>query len=227
MLIDDYVAELGRTLAGPPGPKRDMVVEARDSLADTADALEAEGLARMEAERLAVREFGPVAEIAPGYQRELTAASGRRLGILLLITVPMTVVVWSVIWRFYPTDLTSWGHRPGWYSPVSRLLDILQLGTGLYGGLSVFALSRGTRWIRRPQLVTRLLGILVWFMLPVTWGLSLLLTYGGNLPMGVNTFLPAALANVMSAAFWGLQLYGATRCIRVTGAAPRCVTPTA
>ncbi|MBT2232683.1 permease prefix domain 1-containing protein [Nonomuraea sp. NEAU-A123] len=220
MRIDDYVAELGKSLCGPPGPKHDLVVEAHDSLADTADALEAEGLARAEAERLAVREFGAITEIVPSYQRELTAAAGRRLGLLLLISLPITVLMWSVIWRFYPTSsVVTWAARPDWYHTASRGLDILQLATGLYGGLSLFALGRGTRWIRRPQLVTRWLGIIVWLMLPVTAGLGLLLSYGAGLQESAQTFLPAVLANLMTAAFWGLQLYGATRCLRITRAA--------
>ncbi|HUR04242.1 MAG TPA: permease prefix domain 1-containing protein [Nonomuraea sp.] len=219
MRIDDYVAELGRSLCGPPAAKRDLVVEAHDSRTDTADALEAEGLARAEAERLAVREFGAITEIAPSYQRELTAAAGRRLGLLLLISVPMTVLMWSVIWRFYPdgpSPVITWAARPDWYHTASRGLDILQLSTGLYGGVSLFALGRGTRWIRRPQLVTRWLGIIVWLMLPVTGGLSLLLSYGAGLQQSAQTFLPAVFANLVTATFWGLQLYGATRCLRVS-----------
>ncbi|MEV6148712.1 permease prefix domain 1-containing protein [Nonomuraea sp. NPDC052129] len=225
MRIDDYVAELGRSLAGPPGPKRDLVVEARDSLADTADALEAEGLTRAEAERLAVRQFGAIAEIAPGYQRELTGAAGRMLGTLLLISVPITVVMWSAIWRFYPyppAALASWAARPAWYNAASRGLDILQLATGLYGGLSLLALSRGARWHLRPQLVTKWLGIVVWVMLPVNGLLILLLLYGADI-QGINTYLPAILANFLSAIFWGLQLYGATRCLRLTRAV--CASP--
>ncbi|MFD1539704.1 permease prefix domain 1-containing protein [Nonomuraea guangzhouensis] len=217
MRIDDYVAELGKALCGPPGPKHDLVVEARDSLADTADALEAEGLARDEAERLAVREFGAITEIVPSYQRELTAAAGRRLGLLMLISLPITVLMWSVVWRFYPTNsLAVWVARPDWYDTASRWLDILQLSTGLYGGLSLFALGRGTRWIRRPRLVTKWLGIIVWSMLPVTVGLGLVLSYGAGMQETAQTFLPAVLANLVTAAFWGLQLYGATRCLRVS-----------
>ncbi|NUR84209.1 MAG: hypothetical protein HOY71_09005 [Nonomuraea sp.] len=216
MQIDDYVAELGRALSGPPGPKRDLVVEARDSLADAAEALEAEGVARTEAERQAVEEFGDVAEIAPGYQRELTASAGRRLGLLLFVSVPITVLMWSVIWRFYPMSEQTWADRPGWFTPVSRLLDVAQLGTGVYGGLALLALSRGARWIRRPQLVTRSLGIAVWVMLPVTGGLSLLLAHGPGVPPGLNVFVPSMLANLVTSAVWGLQLYGAVRCIGVT-----------
>ncbi|MFI7124588.1 permease prefix domain 1-containing protein [Nonomuraea sp. NPDC050153] len=215
MRIDDYVAELDRALAGPHGPKHDLVVEARDSLTDTADALEAEGLDRAEAERVAVAEFGQVAEIAPGYQSELTAVAGRRLGFLLFISVPITALMWSVIWRVYPGDDSAWRLAPAWYRPVSRLLDILQLCVGLYGGLALFALSRGSRWIHRPRLVTRSLGVLVWGMLPVTVALGVLLTLGSHGASRLDV-LPSALANAVTSACWGLQLYGATRCLRIS-----------
>ncbi|MET7326584.1 permease prefix domain 1-containing protein [Nonomuraea sp. NPDC005650] len=215
MRIDDYVAELDRALAGPHGPKRDLVVEARDSLTDTADALEADGLDRAEAERVAVAEFGQVTEIAPGYQSELTAVAGRRLGFLLFISVPITALMWSVIWRIYPGNSDAWQHAPLWYRPVSRLLDILQLCVGLYGGLALFALSRGARWIHRPRLVTRSLGVLVLAMLPVTVALGMLLTLGSNGASRLDV-LPTVLANAVTSACWGLQLYGATRCLRIS-----------
>ncbi|MFB4282888.1 permease prefix domain 1-containing protein [Nonomuraea sp. MTCD27] len=217
MLIDDYVAELEDALAGPRGPKRDMVVEARDSLTDTADAFEADGLDRAEAERLAVAEFGQVSEIAAGYQSELTASSGRRLGVLMFVSVPITVAMWSVLWRIYPAHDDIWINRPAWYVTVARLLDIIQLATGLYGGLVLFALSRGARWIRRPRVATRSLGVLVWTALPVTAGLGLLLSYGTDAP-NTLAFLPGVLANLVTAAMWGMQIYCATRCVRITRA---------
>jgi hypothetical protein len=223
MPIDDYVAELDRALAGPPGPKRDLVVEARDSLVDTADALEAGGLDRAEAERIAVAEFGPVPEIAPRYQAELASASGRRLGFLLFVSVPVTVLMWSVLWRFYPAGDDAWTNRPAWYLPVSRLLDVLQLAIGIYGGFVLLALGRGARWIHRPRLLTRSLGVIVWVSLPLTIGLGQLLTHGAE---GANTLsaLPAALANLVTVALWGLQVYGATRCMRITRSAHPCAT---
>ncbi|MGW2157245.1 permease prefix domain 1-containing protein [Nonomuraea sp. NPDC001699] len=227
MRIDDYVADLDRVLSGPAGAKRDLVVEARDSLSDTADALEADGLERAEAERLAVAEFGPVTEIAPGYQSELTAVAGRRLGLLLFISVPLTALMWSLVWRIYPADPALWVGRPAWYHLLSRLLDICQLATGLYGGLALLALGRGARWIRRPRLVTRSLGILVWGMLPVAGAMSLVLSYSSSGPGTMTDYLPAFLANLVTTAFWGLQIYGATRCLRVTRAGRTTAEPSA
>ncbi|MFI9591936.1 permease prefix domain 1-containing protein [Nonomuraea sp. NPDC052265] len=227
MRIDDYVADLDRALSGPSGAKRDLVVEARDSLSDTADALEADGLERAEAERLAVAEFGPVTEIAPGYQSELTAVAGRRLGLLLFISVPLTALMWSLVWRVHPADPALWVGRPAWYHLLSRLLDICQLATGLYGGLALLALGRGSRWIRRPRLVTRSLGILVWGMLPVSGAMSLVLSYSPPGPGSMSDYLPAFLANLVTTAFWGLQIYGATRCLRVSRTRRPATAPSA
>ncbi|MEU8103895.1 permease prefix domain 1-containing protein [Nonomuraea muscovyensis] len=212
MRIDDYVGELERALTGPYGPKHDLLVEARDSLADTADALEAGGLDRAEAERLAVAGFGAVEEVAPGYQAELTAAAGRRLGMLLVAGIPVTVLMWSVVWRFYPTDRAA---LTGWPVALSRALDLAQLATSLYGGLVLFALGRGARWVRGPQAVTRSLGVLVWVMLPATGLMTLPLALDGRMG-ALPDFLPAMVAGLATAAFWGVQVFGATRCLRVT-----------
>ncbi|MEV0623815.1 permease prefix domain 1-containing protein [Nonomuraea sp. NPDC050404] len=215
MLIDDYVAKLDGALKGPRRPKRDLVVEARDSLVDTADALEADGLERAEAERRAVAEFGRISEIAPGYQTELTAVAGRRLGVLLFVSVPITVAMWSALWQLYPGTDQAWLNQPWWYSPASKLLDLIQLGVALYGGLALFALSRGARWIRRPRLVTRSLAVAVFAGLPVTFGLSMLMTFGMESPNTLEA-TPALLANLVTSVMWGTQIYCATRCVRIT-----------
>jgi hypothetical protein len=216
MRIDDYVSELHSALRGPHGPKHDLVVEARDSLIDTADALESDGLTRAEAERLAVEEFGRIREIAPGYQAELTATAGRRMALLLFVSVPATVFAWSLVWEFYPADLSTWATLPGWYGTVSRLLDIVQLTVGLYGGLALLALSRGSYWITHPRLVTRSLGVAVWVMLPLTVALGLLLAHDSHAPAAPADFPPMLLANLLTYGFAGMQLYCATRCIRLT-----------
>ncbi|MFG3439542.1 permease prefix domain 1-containing protein [Nonomuraea sp. NPDC047897] len=216
MLIDDYVADLSRALAGPAGPKRDLVVEARDSLTDTADALEAQGLGREAAERVAVEEFGDVAEIAPGYQDELTAAAGRRLGALLFLTLPLSVLIWSAIWHVFPGDHSSWSARPVWYTAATALLDAVQVVAGLYGGLALFALGRGARRFRRTVPITRSLGLTVMVTLPLCGLLSLLVTAVSDLPSGFDRLAPVMLAELVTSAFWGLQFYCAVRCLTLT-----------
>ncbi|MDF2710343.1 MAG: hypothetical protein K0R62_5995 [Nonomuraea muscovyensis] len=216
MLIDDYVADLSRVLAGPSGPKRDLVVEARDSLTDTADALEAQGLDRAAAERVAVEEFGEVAQIAPGYQEELTVVAGRRLAAVLFLTLPLSVLIWSAIWHIFPGDHPAWSARPAWYTTATALLDAIQVVAGLYGALALLALGRGARWMRRPVPITRSLGLVVMVTLPLCGLLSLLVSAVSDLPAGFDRLAPVMLAEVATSAVWGLQFYGAVRCLRLT-----------
>jgi hypothetical protein len=65
-VIDTYVAELADALRGPRGAKADLIAETCDSLVDATAAYEHRGLDREAAEHQAVKEFGGVAEIAPG-----------------------------------------------------------------------------------------------------------------------------------------------------------------
>ncbi|MGV9328773.1 permease prefix domain 1-containing protein [Streptosporangium sandarakinum] len=213
-VIDDYVTRLGRALKGPSGPKRDMVTEARDSLVDTAEALEDSGLDRAEAERVAVEEFGEIGEIAPAYQERLAVSAGRRLAALLFVSVPLTCLMWSMIWKFFPGDLAGHASRPGWFGPVARAVDLIQVAVGVAGGLALFALGRGLRRIRRPRLVVRSLATLVWVMLPTIGVLSLALTYGSYNSAGLTGYGTAA--TLVSDALALMQLYGAVRCMSVT-----------
>lgn len=219
-VIDDYVTGLRRALRGPRGPKLDLVAEARDSLLDAAEALEHGGLDRAEAERAAVEEFGSIGEIAPDYQEALSISAGRRLAALLFVSVPLTTLLWSLIWRVFPTVPAAHAAWPGWFVPVARGLDILQMLVGVIGGVALLVLGRGLRRIRRPRLVTRSLAMLVWVTLPVTLVLSAALIYGSKGPAGFSGYPPGIGAVLVSCAFWLLQLYGAARCLGVTRRRP-------
>jgi hypothetical protein len=219
-VIDDYVTGLSRTLRGPRGPKLDIVTEARDSLLDSAEALEGDGLDRASAERVAVEEFGPISEIAPGYQEGLSISAGRRLACLLFLSVPLSTLMWNLIWQTLPADPVAYAAWPDWFVPVARSLDILQLLVGALGGVTLVALGRGLRRIRRPRLVTRSLAVLVWVMLPITLLLGAALMYGSNNPAGLSTYPLAIGAVLMTCTSWLLQLYGATRCLRLTRREP-------
>jgi len=157
--------------------------------------------------------------VAPGYQEELTASAGRRLGLLLFVSIPVTVVIWGMIWYFHPGGDAQWQQRPDWYMPASRLLDVLQLATGLYGGLALLALSRGARWLPKPRLVTRSLGLAVFLLLPLTTALGLLLSQASVLPSELRTFPPVVLANLVTYACGGMQIYCAIRCLRLSSRA--------
>ncbi|WP_248959108.1 permease prefix domain 1-containing protein [Sphaerisporangium perillae] len=225
-VIDDYVATLDRTLRGPARVRRDMVTEARDSLADTADAYLAEGVDRAEAERMAVAEFGPVRVIAPGYQEELAAHQGRRTAAVLFITVPLLTVMWSGIWKIFPEPPpAAMAAKPAWFTPLSHFLDWFQLCMGVVGALALLTLGRPPRRMRHPGLVTRALGILVWIQVPAVLLMSAALSAGNAAALrGFSDYPPGAVASTLSYLVAGWLLYSATRCLIASRPLPMAPT---
>jgi hypothetical protein len=213
-VIDDYVTTLHRTLRGPGRARRDLVTEARDSLIDSAEAYLAAGMDRVEAERMAVAEFGAVREIAPGYQGELAAHQGRRTATVLFITVPLLTLMWSGIWKIFPGDPSAAAAKPAWFTPVARFLDGFQFGAGILGALALICLAGRLRRIKRPESVTKALGVLVWIQVPTIIGLSAMLT-AGNEPglKGFSTYPPGMALSVFSYLMAGWLLCSATRCL--------------
>ncbi|MFC4530584.1 permease prefix domain 1-containing protein [Sphaerisporangium dianthi] len=214
-VIDDYVTTLDRTLRGPARVRRDLVTEARDSLADATEAHLAEGVGRDEAERMAVAEFGPVGEIAPGYQEELAAQQGRRTAAVLFLTVPLMTLIWSGIWIVYPEPAaTLIAGKPAWFTPLARFLDFFQFGMGVLGAFALFAFGRGRGRLKRPGVLTRALGILVWIQVPVVFFIGLALAAGaGRSFSGFTDYTPGTVASVLSYLMCGTLLWSAARCL--------------
>jgi hypothetical protein len=213
--IDEYVTGLRRTLRGPGRAKRDLLVEAHDSLLDAAEAYAADGLERVEAERLAVEEFGSLSVIAPAFQEELAVAQGRRTAFLVFLSVPLTALMWGFLWRVFPHDPSA-APQPQWFRAVSVTMDCAQIVTGLLGGLALMALGRGVRRVRRPELVIRSLGLLVWLQMPLTLAMCMALTYGAPGSVGGLTHFPPGVAlGVITALSFSWQLFSAPRCLTV------------
>ncbi|MFC4585898.1 permease prefix domain 1-containing protein [Sphaerisporangium corydalis] len=224
-VIDDYVTELGRALRGPGRARHDLVTEARDSLADCADAYLADGVTRHEAERMAVAEFGTVGEIAPGYQEELAAHQGRRTAISVFLTVPLLTIIWWGVWRIFPdAPPEAKALRPAWFGPMAQFLDYFQFAMGVFGALALVGLSRGLRKLDRPKLLTRSLGIMVFIQVATIIGVSCALTAGGAAGLkGFDDYPPGMAACALSYLVVGWLLYSATRCLVASRGAPVAV----
>ncbi|MEU7693397.1 hypothetical protein FLW53_16945 [Microbispora sp. SCL1-1] len=216
--IDEYVASMRHTLRGPGRAKRDLLAEARDSLLDAAEAYEAEGLPRDEAERLAVTDFGAVAEIAPGFQGELAVSQGRRTAVLLFLSVPLTAFLWAVIWRIFPESPHIEQIKPVWFGPLARTVDAFQLGVGVVGGLALLALGRGSRHVPGPERLTRWLGVFVWIQTPLIGVMGITLAVASQGPVGFTDYLPGLGVAMVSYACAIAQLYNAAHCLRCTRA---------
>ncbi|GAA1300576.1 hypothetical protein Psi02_27360 [Planotetraspora silvatica] len=210
--IDDYVAGLRRLLHGPVRARRDLLAEARDGLVDAAEAYEAEGHVRAEAERLAIADFGPVTDIAPGFQEELAVGQGRRTAALLFVSVPVTALMWSLVWEFFPHSPAA-PVPPQWFWTVSRLLDYTQFATGVLGGVALLALGRGLRVLRRPRILTRALGLLVLAQIPVRVVMSMALVRGADGPPGFGDYAPGVAVSLLTYALGTWQFVSAVLCV--------------
>ncbi|MEO3807526.1 permease prefix domain 1-containing protein [Sphaerisporangium sp. B11E5] len=216
--IDDYVTTLARTLRGPGRLRRDMVAEARDGLEDAAAAYRDEGADPAAAERMAVAEFGPVAEIAPGYQDELAACEGRRTAAALFLVVPVVTVSWSLVWQIYPElPPPTYEGKPSWFMPLARFLDFFQLTMGLLGATALLLLGRRWRGVRRAEPLTRALGVLLWIQVPAIFVMGMALSAGaGSALDGFSRYTPGLVLAAVSYLSQGWLLYCATRCLIVT-----------
>ncbi|WP_409236699.1 permease prefix domain 1-containing protein [Streptomyces sp. PA5.6] len=109
--IDDHVAALTAALRGPERAKSRLIEEMHDGLMDTAAAYADAGADETEAARLAVREFGTVADLAPACQHELTIAQARHTARTITLTAPFLLACWylargDLLWQRLATHLT-------------------------------------------------------------------------------------------------------------------------
>ena len=216
--IDDYLTALDRRLRGPGRIKRDLLTEARDGLVDCAEAYQAAGLDRDAAERRAVAEFGPVAEIAAGYQEELAAWTGRRLALLVFATVPVTALLWALTWQVFPEPAgREWAAAPGWFRTAAHLLDWSQLVLGALGALALAGFGRGARRPTRPRALARVFGAAVLAEVVVVGALAgALMIAGAHTLDEFLAFPPGLAAGLYSAAVTVWQACWAVGCLRVT-----------
>ncbi|OLT11070.1 hypothetical protein BJF78_27835 [Pseudonocardia sp. CNS-139] len=153
--VGQHVAALERALHGPGRVRRSMVREVRDGLDDAVDAYCRGGLDPDAAAAQAVRDFGPVHEIAPQMQEELAARQGRRTAALVMVAFPGLVIAWDVVWR----SGTAW--HPGEIAPVSLVMARLEDVTAIVGGLAGLVLVvAGFLRLVPQRLVTALAGLL-------------------------------------------------------------------
>jgi hypothetical protein len=145
--VEAHVAELERSLRGPQRDRRSLVREARDGLEDAVDAYRRGGMDAESAGRRAVRDFGPVADVAPLYQEELAAAQGRRTALLLAVALPALVLGWDFVWVS--------GLAPGPpVPPAVKVLAAVQDATSITIAVAALVLvaltfrrTRSPRWV--------------------------------------------------------------------------------
>lgn len=173
--IENYLDDLLRRTHADPRTTRRLLDEANDHLAATAAELEAEGMSRVDAEREAVRRFGPVADLA-------RASSRRSFAALVLETLRAAIL------------LGGWGLvAVGLSGGVVAVMNAL-FGQRFVGGATVLGTGgAGVGEIAQDAVVLRLLA-----------GAVGLLVLAGYALLGLNrnpaVVLPAGLVDALGAA---------------------------
>lgn len=208
--IEAYVGRLGGELTGPRRARQDMLAEAGGSLEDAAAHYAEAGMAPHAARELAVCEFGPVEQVAAGYQRELALILASRTARLLMafVTAQYAASRWG--WRW----LGGWPH----HEPSRTLLSVIrlfqwsQLLIIAAAGVAAFTVGVGVRYIRTPWHFPWLTGAATLILL----GLNLLISLGFLLVMPgvvdglaerIGRPLPGLLVMLSGALLWALPYY--------------------
>jgi hypothetical protein len=189
--IAEYVVALRRALHGPRRTLRCMVAEAHTGLADAAAAYRDGGVAPERAAVLAVRDFGPVAEVAPEFQDELTARQGRWVAVLLAVVFPAMLVGWDLLWKSGVVR-----REPAATPEVVRFLAALQdVMTVAVGAAALVLLVSTFRRTVSPRRLTSAVGVTGAIGAASCGGISLGMNVaGGHTTVDLLTSNPAAAA---------------------------------
>jgi hypothetical protein len=96
-VIGIYLAELANQLRGPSAARAAILAELGDGLWTATAAHQAQRMYPEGAARAAVAEFGDPGTVAAGFDPELAAATGRRVGLGLLATGPLVGTSWLLL----------------------------------------------------------------------------------------------------------------------------------
>lgn len=158
-LITGYTAELGRLLRGPSRLKADLVAEARDGLVDAAEAYEHEGADRHAAAHRAVADFGPLREVASGYQAVLASAQARRTAVLVFVITAAQTLSATYEWQTLSDNGVTFQPDLG-YSVLARTVDWVGVGNKVAALLVLLAAGIGVRYLGNRPAICRFTGVL-------------------------------------------------------------------
>ncbi|CAL9559496.1 permease prefix domain 1-containing protein [Streptomyces sp. enrichment culture] len=200
--VTAYVAALEKTLRGPRRATDRLVTDIREGLTDTTDAYVAEGMSRHEAGDRAVRDFGPVRELAAVCQRELTLAQARETARAAAVSVPLLLACWFL----------ARGAVGGAAAPVALLAVLALLLAAVVPALTTGPLARR---LPAPRVLPRL----------VAWASTAVGTGMGAAVLGLGAAVcltgewvltvPALALAAASHAVMGGAARGSRRCLVV------------
>jgi hypothetical protein len=203
--VGDVIAAYLRELDAEVGPlplRRRLLAEAEDHLRATAEALEAEGVDRAEAERRAVERFGAAEAVARRLRAEV-GARARRWGAWV---VPLLVALYVAPFYVVPENAfppAPWATTPGylvWKHDVALWAFAAAVALALLGAAAAAWTARLVVPVLAGAAVAALaLSAVVSGVMDAQWidevpGTSAALVYGAMLPLKALFVLAAATA---------------------------------
>jgi hypothetical protein len=209
--VDAYLHALGGRLRGPGRLKADLLAEARDSLEDAASAYEESGLDQTAARRLAVADFGEPGVLAPGYQRELAAAQGRRLARLMAL-LPVAMLLADTMWWERPGTATE--RPPTAFLLVTEFADWTSYAAGALSLVALVLLGRPRG--PHPGRLTQLVGGAAVATCGLVWAMGTFAAASAVLDSPATLAWPPMLvALVCLNGGFGYLLVAGARCVAV------------
>jgi len=92
--VEEYLRTLGDALPVSDRARRPILTEVADGLHCAVEAHAQRGLDAVDAERVAVAEFGDPRQLAADFSRQLTVACARRTGLALVLSGPFVGMAW-------------------------------------------------------------------------------------------------------------------------------------
>jgi hypothetical protein len=213
--VSRHVAELERALHGPARVRRSMIREVRAGLHDAVAAYREGGLDHERAAARAVRDFGPIREIAPHFQEELAARQGRVTAVLMMAVFPGMVLGWDLVWRSSAgLHLTP---APFLTVVLARVQDASAM---LVGAAAVALLAVSFHRTAPPRLVTSLVGVTAFVGSVVSAGTAVLMTLSNasSATVMISTNPYTVPAFVVSGLMFAVVIWMAVRTLRVARA---------
>ncbi|MFC4587985.1 permease prefix domain 1-containing protein [Sphaerisporangium corydalis] len=216
---------MNRSLSGPRRLKADLLLEARDSLDDAAEAYREAGYHHTEADSMALADFGTVPEVAPAYQRELALAQARRTARWFVVLMAAQMFLADESWQ----STGAWSDRDPapLYLVFTRFWDYSQLIFVIVAVGALFTFGLGVRYVSAPWRFARVTGMVTLSVLglkALASAVFLMATphLASGMVSSISLTRPGSLLTLVGLAIWVLPNWyvaiSAVRCIAISTA---------
>ena len=153
--VDVYLADLRAAVPGPSRTRRDLLREAGHHLEDATDAYAAAGYSPSEAESLALRDFGSVDQVAPGFRDTVAIGAARRTAFMLVLVMIPQSVLWDGSIHLGASAHAA-APTTGIYPVLDSVIELVGTAGAVGAVIALLVTAIGQRWLRVGRRTARL-----------------------------------------------------------------------